>query len=225
VNDRFGAIVPAYNEESRVVSVLRDLKKQLHAGNIVVIDDGSTDRTAETARAEGVHVVRHEHNKGKGDALKAGFAHFYDRPHVEAVFTLDADGQHDPVEIPAFIERYEQTGADVIIGSRMADTSAMPPLRIMTNRFTSAVITMRSGCRIADSQSGYRLIKVALLRRLKLVTSRFDTESEILIRAARSGAVIDEVPIQTIYAGEKSKINPLRDTLRFFRLVVRSFFW
>ena len=95
----------------------------------------------------------------------------------------------------------------------------------MTNRATSAVISARSGTRIDDSQSGYRLIDAKILREVELVTGKYETESEILIKAARMGARISSVPIRTIYADEKSTIHPVRDTIRFFALVFRSFFW
>jgi len=101
----------------------------------------------------------------------------------------------------------------------------MPAMRKFTNRTTSAIISRIAGCKISDSQSGYRLISRRVLEKIELVTGRYDTESEILIKAGREGAKIESVPIKTIYADEVSSINPLRDTIRFLSLVIRSFFW
>lgn len=223
--ERFGAVIPAYNETSRISDVLIGLKKYIPPAQIVVVDDGSSDDTADIAEREGVHVIRHETNTGKGVALKTGFDYLLSLTSVEAVFTLDADAQHDPGEIPSFIERFHNDGLDVLIGNRMAETEGMPRIRIFTNKLTSSIISLRTGCKIEDSQSGYRLIRSSLLGRLKLVTSHYDAESEILIKAGMEKAVIGSTPIRTIYRGEKSTIHPFRDTLRFIFLVIRSLFW
>ncbi|MCK4538498.1 MAG: glycosyltransferase family 2 protein [Candidatus Krumholzibacteria bacterium] len=223
--DDFGVIIPAYNEKEHIANVILSLKKIFPPGNIVIVDDGSGDGTAETARLTGVVVIEHPENRGKGAALRSGFEYFNHKTDIRGVFTLDADGQHDPSEISGFIERFNEAGTDILIGNRMDSTENMPLVRKLTNRFTSMVISRRAGCRIEDSQSGYRLIKNSLLARIDLVTEHFETESEILIKAGRDGATIGSVPISTIYATEESKINPLRDTIRFLKLVTKSFFW
>jgi glycosyltransferase involved in cell wall biosynthesis len=223
--DSFGAVVPAYNEESHIDGLLRSITKYLPPDNILVIDDGSTDSTATKAESTGINVIRNDENLGKGASLIKGCEIMAGRENIEGIFTLDADGQHDPDEIPAFIDSFRKNGADIVIGSRMSDTSGMPLIRRITNRLTSWVISMRAGCAIEDSQSGYRLLSRTVLGDVKLVTSRFDTESEILIKAAKAGAVINSVSIRTIYGEEKSKINPIKDTVRFFQLVIRSYFW
>jgi len=225
MGERFGAVIPAYNEESHIGGVLEGVKRYIPADQIIVVDDGSTDGTAVTAENAGVRVIAHRENKGKGVALRTGFQWMVLEAGIEAIFTLDADGQHDPNEIPVFIERYRKTHVDILIGNRMSRTEGMPLVRLLTNRFTSRVISLRTGCTIEDSQSGYRLIGTSLLRTLDFVTAHFDLESELLIKAGLRGAIIDSVPIRTIYKDERSKIDPLRDTARFFRLVVRSLFW
>ena len=225
MNDYFGAVIPALNEISSIASVIRGAGAIIPRANIIVVDDGSVDGTAAAAAAEGVEVLHNPSNMGKGASLIAGFSRLMLRREIEAVFTLDADGQHDPGEMPLFIDAYRTVNADIVIGSRMADTGGMPVMRRISNRLTSFVISIRVGRRIEDSQSGFRLIRAALLRRLDLKTRRFDTESEILIRAGLLGATVTFVPIRTIYGGERSSIRPTVDTLRFFRLVLRSYFW
>lgn len=226
MNDRFGAVIPALNAGRYLERVLEDVKRFIPPENIVVVDDGSTDDTVSAARRSGVKVISHPENRGKGEALKTGCSHLAFSDEIDAVFTLDADGQHAPEEIPAFIAVYEEEGPWIIvIGSRMGSAEGMPFIRKLTNRFTSAVISARAGIRIDDSQSGYRLIDSGILREVELVTSRYETESEILIKAAKIRAKIASVPIRTIYADEQSTIHPLRDTIRFFMLVFRSFFW
>ncbi len=223
--DRFAAVVPAYNAARSLPALLASLKLQLEPDCIVVIDDGSADETARAAEASGVRVLRHTVNRGKGAAMRTGFAELLARRDVEGIFTIDADGQHDPGEIPRFIEAFRSRGADIVVGSRMAEHRDMPLHRRATNHVTSAITSLLAGCSVDDTQSGYRLLRAELLRKLALVTSRYEIESEILIKGCRAGAKVVSVPIRTIYGEEKSAIHPVRDTLRFLALVVRSFFW
>jgi len=225
VNEEFGALIPAYNEAGHIGDVIRRVAGFLPLANILVIDDGSSDKTVVEAEETGVEVSCNRHNMGKGATLLRGFKIMSGRPGIEAVLTLDADGQHAPEEIPSFISAYRKKSADIVIGSRMEDITGMPWLRKFTNWFTSSIISMRAGVRIDDSQSGYRLLRLETVNGLELVTRNFDLESEILIKAARTGAVITSVPIETIYGEETSKINPFIDTWRFLILVFRSFLW
>jgi len=223
--EHFAAVVPAYNAAAALPGLLARLKEQVAAERIVVVDDGSSDDTASVADRAGVPVIRHPENRGKGSAVRTGFAHLLTLGDVDGIFMLDADGQHDPAEIPRFIEAFRAKRADVVIGSRMAEHSSMPLIRRATNRLTSAVTSLLACRWVDDSQSGYRLIRASFLGRLTLVTSRYEIESEMIIKAGRARGIIVSVPIRTIYADEKSAIHPVRDTLRFFRLVIRSFFW
>ena len=225
MNDRYGAVIPALNAGKHLQTVLEDVKRFIPPDNIVVVDDGSTDDTVAAARMSGVKIISHPENRGKGEALKTGCAHLAFSEGIVAVFTIDADGQHAPDEMPAFIRSYEEEGPGIVIGDRMGSTEGMPWIRRVTNRVTSAVISVRAGTKINDSQSGYSLIDAGILREVELVTSRYETESEILIKAAKRGARISSVPIRTIYGDEQSTIHPVRDTIRFFTLVFRSFFW
>lgn len=217
-------VLPAYNAAAHLSEVIDGTTRYVPIERTIVVDDGSSDKTAEVATSRGVVLVQHPVNRGKGAALKTGFEKAADLG-LEYVITLDADGQHDPAEIVHFAEQEARTGADIIVGNRMADRGSMPPIRVFANTATSLFVSLRSGCRIPDSQNGYRLHKTSAVKDLNLETTRYDTESEILIKAARSGAVIDSIPVQTIYGEEVSSVNPFVDTLRFFRMVARSMFW
>ncbi len=212
-------LIPVLNEAVSIARVVAGCRTWNFP--VVVVDDGSTDSTAEEAERAGALVIRHPSNMGKGKALATGFDYAAENG-FEAVITLDGDGQHDTKQMSRFIDEYRRSNADIIIGSRMHNVKTMPWLRRLTNRATSFVISKITGCRITDSQSGYRLITVRAWREVDPRTSRFDTESEILIDAARRAIAIREVPIRTIYGDEKSKISKFRDTWRFIRLAVKA---
>ena len=211
------AVIPAFREEGRIGKVVAAVRAYLP---VLVIDDGSPDGTAAEAAAAGASVVRFECNRGKGAALQAGFREARRRGYA-AVITLDADGQHEPGAIPAMLAALER-GADVVIGSRFKDVRGMPPHRLFSNTFSSAVISVVAGRLIRDSQTGYRGLRLAAVECLPVSARGFDAESEILLRAARAGARFAHVRVPTIYGDEKSKIRPLADTYRFFRVIVRE---
>jgi glycosyltransferase involved in cell wall biosynthesis len=223
--DRIAAIVPAYNAATCIEPVLEAIKRYVPVRNVLVVDDGSTDDTAEIVARSGVIVIRHEANRGKGASIRTAVARLLSLQGIECVVMLDADGQHDPDEIPRFVEEYGKGRADLIIGSRMANRRGMPAIRIFTNRLTSAIVSLRAGQRIPDSQNGYRLVSLSVLKQLNLVTSRYEIDSEIIIKACHAGARVSSIPVTTIYGGEKSAIRPAHDTLRFIALVIRSLFW
>jgi glycosyltransferase involved in cell wall biosynthesis len=210
------ALIPAFNEAARVGAVVRRAKG--HVSEVIVIDDGSTDTTSTVARDAGATVLRNEQNLGKGASIIRGLDRFA-KSSAEFAILLDADGQHDPAEIPKFLEAARRAGAGIACGTRMQDTEAMPAIRCWTNRFTSWVTGKLARQRVPDSQCGYRLIARAVLPDLKLATARFETETEMLIQAGRAGHKIVSVPIRTIYEpGRVSRIRPWQDTVRFFRL-------
>ncbi len=221
VSPRICAVIPAYNEAGRIGEVVRETLIQVE--RVLVVDDGSADDTADAARSAGAEVIIHEKNRGKGAALSTGLARAGEEG-FEAAVTLDADGQHNPAEIGRFIEAYVKSGADMVVGTRMSDRSTMPVVRSLTNLVTSVVISCLAGRRITDSQCGFRLIRLSTAGRMPLAAARYDTESEILVKAGRHGMLIKEVPISTIYRDEKSKINPLVDSWRFVRLALRLLF-
>ena len=222
---RIAAVIPAYNAAPHIAGVIADVRAHLSGGLIIVVDDGSTDDTVkEVEAAGGVELVRHEVNRGKGAALSSGIRRAHELG-MKCAITLDADGQHNPAEIPKFVEKWAQTGAPVIVGNRMDDPKDMPRDRLWTNRVTSWVVSRLAGQEVPDSQNGYRLFETGTFVEISLKSLRYEAESEILIKAGKRGARIESVPVETIYGDEASSISPVRDTLRFFRMVMRALFW
>jgi glycosyltransferase involved in cell wall biosynthesis len=215
-----GAILPAYNAAAHLAEVVAEIRRLHPEVRVLVVDDGSADASGEVGRAAGADVAVHPENRGKGAALATGYAWAL-AESLTWVYTMDADGQHLPGEMASFLERAEEEKLDVVVGDRMAATEAMPWIRKATNVVTSWVVSRLAGCRIPDSQNGYRLYRTECLRGVKIRAQRYDSESEILVRLARRGARIGSVPVATVYGEEKSSINPLVDTGRFVRLVWR----
>jgi glycosyltransferase involved in cell wall biosynthesis len=214
----YGAILPALNAARFLPDVIGEILALHPDLRILVVDDGSTDGTAEVAGHAGAEIEIHAQNKGKGEALKTGYA-WAQKEGLDWVYTMDSDGQHLPSELQGFKVAAERDALDIVVGTRMDQTDNMPWLRKKTNHFTSWVISALAGCHIPDSQNGYRLYRVTCFKNLVLKTSRYDSESEVLVRLARRGFKIGSSPITTIYGDEISAINPFVDTGRFFRLV------
>ena len=212
------AIIPAYLEEKHVGDVTRRTLQQLD--NVLVVDDGSTDTTAETARTAGADVIVHEENRGKGESIKTGLRHWLDHSFTYVVI-LDGDGQHLPEEIVFFLEAASATRAELLIGTRMNNVRDMPHLRRMVNRYMSREISSLCRQQIPDTQCGFRMIHRSVIPDLLGGADRFDYETEMLIIASRKGCHIESVPITTVYSDEVSSIHPVRDTLRFFKLMRR----
>lgn len=218
------ALIPALDAEETVGRVVRGVLE--HACDVLVVDDGSADRTAEEAVNAGADVISHSRNMGKGAALKTGFDYALAKGY-DAVLTLDADTQHNPGEIPRLLEAAGK-GADIVIGARLRDKDRVPKARYYTNMVGVACISWRARQHIEDTQSGFRLYRAEILNGLRLTTTRFDTESEILIRAGRKGARISCVPVSAIYTEEiikRSHFRPVSDTYRICMVFLKSFLW
>ena len=224
ITSRTAVVIPAFNAAHYLEAVVDTTSRFIPCSRIIVVDDGSADGTHEVALRSGVTVLQHSENRGKGIALNTGILGAAEMG-MDYVITMDADGQHNPLEIPRFLEKELETGADIIVGNRMADRKNMPGDRVFANRATSWFVSARTGVQIPDSQNGYRLIRTSLYTSLKIKSKRYAAESEILIRAARSGAKVEWVPVETIYGTEESSVHPVVDTLRFLRMAIKSIFW
>jgi len=214
---RICVIIPTYNEAKAIAELIKQIK-DLNL-EVIIIDDGSSDTTVKIAQNCGAKVLRNETNIGKGAALIKGY-NFAVAQGFDAVISMDGDGQHSSEDIKTFIQKAQDPGVCVIIGNRMMMTKKMPLLRIITNNFMSGLLSSIIKQKIPDTQCGFRLVKKEALMAMNLSTNKYETESEILIKAARLGYKIESVPIKTIYCGQKSKINPFIDTLRFLRLLM-----
>jgi glycosyltransferase involved in cell wall biosynthesis len=210
-------LIPTYNQASHIRHLIKEVRKYVE--DVVIVDDGSCDNTAELAKKENAVVIRHSHNKGKGASLHTGIDYLSDKDY-KILITMDGDGQHLPEEIPLFINFYEKYDADLIVGNRMHNLANMPVIRRLTNKIMSNIISKICHQEIPDSQCGFRLIKKKLLDEINLTYSNYEIESELLIRASRLGYKIDQVPITTVYKQEKSYINPIIDTIRFIKLLI-----
>ncbi|MDQ3414965.1 MAG: glycosyltransferase family 2 protein [Verrucomicrobiota bacterium] len=213
------AVIPAFHEEVHVRGVTERTCAQLD--HVLVIDDGSTDATAARAREGGAEVIVHPVNRGKGESIKTGLRHWLAREAIEFILVLDADGQHLPDEIGRFLAAANTTEAGLFVGTRMNDVRKMPFVRRTVNRYMSRRISRLCGQEVPDTQCGYRMVQRTLAPHLLDGTSRFDYETEMLIIASRAGFRIASVPISTIYCDEVSSIHPVRDTVRFFKLMRR----
>ena len=211
------AIIPAYNEAEKIGLVISAALKHLP---VLVIDDGSSDETARIAASNGAKVLHQAPNQGKGVALRKGFEHAIEAGY-QAVVTLDADGQHDPDEIPTFVRAYQQSRADLIIGER--DFSQIPTIRRLANTFGKWSFSWAVGQSIGDNQSGYRLIGRRMMEAvLGSQESGFEFEVEMIVVCIQKGYTLEWVPIRTIYSGEGSHIQPLKHIFEFTRMVLNT---
>ena len=212
--NKFIVVIPAYNEAEHISQVVS--QAQLHLP-VLVVDDGSVDETVALAQAAGAEVLRQVPNQGKGAALRAGFRRVLELG-CQAVVTLDGDGQHDPLEIPTFLNAYAADPADLIIGKR--DFKKMPVVRCLANTSGAWLFSWAVGRSIPDNQSGYRMLSRPLMERLLPSTEQgFEFEVEMLVTCLKGHFSLKWVPIRTIYSGEASHIRPWKHLVNFIRIV------
>jgi glycosyltransferase involved in cell wall biosynthesis len=215
---RLCVLLPAFNEESTIRGLIKEIR--LFVKDVIVVDDGSLDSTAKLANEEKVHVISHKERAGKGVALRSGFEYVL-KNNFDAVITMDGDFQHDPSELCKFIRCAEASSGDIIIGNRMAEKKGMPLMRRLTNKTMSLILSALIKQHIPDTQCGFRLIRKNVLQNVSLTSMNFEIESEILLKAAQKKFKIESIPINTIYLGRKSHINPFLDTLRFMKFLMK----
>jgi glycosyltransferase involved in cell wall biosynthesis len=208
------AVIPCLNEAPAIGSLVESVRRELPT--VFVVDDGSSDQTAALAEAAGARVLRHEITRGKGAALQTGCGQARESGFGWAL-TLDGDGQHAPADIPCFFRCAERTGAHLVVGNRMGQAARMPPLRRLVNRWMSRQLSRAAGLALPDSQCGFRLVQLEAWAAVRLVTTHFETESELLLAFVRTGYPVEFVPVEAIYKNRQSKIHPVRDTLRWWR--------
>ena len=208
---RVAVVIAAYNEARAVAAVVGGVRPHVEA--VYVVDDGSTDGTAERAAGAGAIVLRHGTNRGKGRAVRTGLEAVLAGPFTH-VLLMDGDLQHRPEDVPCLVAEAAASGADLVVGARVFDRARMPRPRYYSNVVGSWALGRLIGSRVSDSQSGFRLIRTSLLRPLRLESTGYEVETEMLIRLVRRGASIREVPVTLAYDGACSKLRPIRDTTR-----------
>lgn len=215
-------VIPAYQEShaiAKVVSLIRQF-----CDRVIVVDDGSTDKTGSIAMEYGAKVIRHPKNCGKGAALRTGFRAALESD-CDIIVTLDGDLQHNPHSIPHFLQKISE-GADIVVGSRYTTLAEkMPFFRKLSNMITTKALGVFFKVPVTDSQSGYRAFARHVLEVISVRDDGFAAETEMLIDAQRAGFTITEVPIATSYGEEKSKIRPHRDIARWLVILARNLFY
>jgi glycosyltransferase involved in cell wall biosynthesis len=209
------AVIPFFNEVKTIREIV--LSTLNYVDSVIAVDDGSTDNsTSRLSGIERVILISTGNNTGKGFALKKGFLKA-EELESEIVITIDADLQHPPELIPFLIQ--ELGKFDIVIGNRMNDTSTMPVQRIMSNKITSMILSKKTNQIIPDSQCGFRVYKMEVLKNVSTTFCGYEAESEILIFAGRKNFKIGNYPIPTIYTESKSKMNPVKTIIGFIRVI------
>lgn len=211
------ALVPAFNEAATIAAVVRGASACV--ATVLVVDDGSTDGTAEAAAAAGAEVMRLGRNGGKGTAIRAGLSRVFESDATHVLF-MDGDLQHRPEEIPALLAEAASSGAAMVIGERTFVREEMPASRYWANVVGSWALARLMGVDLSDTQSGFRVVRTDVLRRIPLEATGYEFETELVVKLARRGAHIAGVPVKAVYGGESSKLRPVRDTSRNVILAV-----
>ncbi len=214
---RIIAAIPAYNDEKYIGTVV--LKTRQYVSEVIVLDDGSTDRTADIARLAGASVIQHEQNKGKGVSIQRILAEAKKR-NLDTLVLLDTDAQHNPDEIPNLIKPIISEGFDLIIGSREQQRLNIPPYRRVGQRVLSYFLRLLSGEKVFDSECGFRAFSPKAVAELKLKQSGFAVEAEMIAAAAEKALKVTEVPISAIYTRDGSTLNPVAHGLRNLALLI-----
>jgi len=220
MTNKIAILVPCFNEEDTISEVGSDLRKSNYP--YLIINDGSTDRTSKLLDINNLNHIDYYPNRGKGNAIKFG-AGILIGQGFNYILIMDADGQHDIKDIYTFINYLEtRSMVKIIIGNRFWNPKRMSLIRKLTNKVMSWVVSRLAEVIIPDTQCGFRLIHKDIINKLITESDNFDYESEQLIKAGREGYEIISIPITCIYKkGRESKMNPLRDTIRFFKMIKR----
>jgi dolichol-phosphate mannosyltransferase len=203
-------VIPALNAADSIEAVVGGLRAALPRAIIIGVNDGSSDETGALMLGVCDHALAFDRNRGKGVALRAGFAEAL-ALGCDAVLAIDADGQHDPAYAPRLMAALDD--ADVVVGARRRSDGPMPLRRRMTNALSAAAARRLTGAELTDPQSGFRAIRANVVRGVHARGDRYEFETDFLLRAARAGFRITAVPIPTIY-GAPSHFREMRDGFR-----------
>lgn len=211
-------IVPVYNNMGTVASVISDIRK--YCDDVIVVNDGSTDATGRLLEAmDDISLISYDKNKGKGYALKTGLAKAYAMGFAYAI-TIDADGQHFADDIPVFVEAIATIPDSLIIGARNLTADNMPGKNTFANKFSNFWYKVETGETLSDTQSGFRLYPLRKIQGIRFLSSRYEFEVEIIVRAAWRGVNVMNVPIKVYYPPVEERVSHFRPFKDFFRISV-----
>jgi glycosyltransferase involved in cell wall biosynthesis len=214
-NNKIAAIIPFYNERGTINQIIQNTLKRVDA--VIAIDDGSRDNSSENITfRENITLLKNSTNRGKGFALRKGLIYAVENGFDE-IITLDADLQHDPDEISLLCSKLDDY--HIVIGNRLNNVKGMPLQRRMSNKITSFLLSIKTGQKILDSQSGFRAYRAEVIKNITTTEDGYEAESEILIKASLNGYQIGFADISTIYGDEISKMNPVTSTIGFIKLL------
>ena len=213
--NRIVAVIPFYNERGTINEIIQSTLPFVNT--VIAIDDGSTDNSSENVTVlENVILLKNDTNRGKGFTLRRGLVYAVENGFDEIV-TIDADLQHNPGEIPLLCSKLNLY--PIVIGNRLNNLKDMPLQRRMSNKITSFLLSIKTGQKILDSQSGFRAYRAEVIKNITTTKNGYEAESEILIKASRKGYNIGFADISTIYGDEISKMNPVTSTIGFIKLM------
>jgi len=218
-HENIALILPVYNSEKHLNSLISQLLEHFPANQIIAVDDGSSDNSAQICRNKEITLIEFEQNRGKGAALLAGMKKAWQAGYKFTI-TIDSDEQHKPCHLPEFIIRQQQTKAAMVLGKRDFNSRIMPLPRIWSNKLTSFMVSITVRQKVADSQCGYRLYYLKPVMDMKLVSSRYQFETEILLKMAKAKYLLADTDIDTVYGEETSHINHLRDIKNFINILI-----
>lgn len=225
INNKFAIVIPAYNEEATIRQVVKLALNECE--KVIVVDDGSSDKTISELDGLPIILIKHKQNKGKATSLWDGFMAALNMD-VDSIITLDGDGQHSPADIPLLLDKAKKFPNDIIIGARLSDKSAIPAKRYYANKFANFWIAWAAGYPIQDSQSGFRLYPKALFDNLEIsIEEGFVFESEILIKAAQKNIYSHPVKIPAVYKenARASHFRGVHDIVLITKMVIKSLFF
>jgi glycosyltransferase involved in cell wall biosynthesis len=216
-------VIPIYNSEEYLSELFERIFKYFPKEHVVAVNDASTDDSEKICNSQMVTIINVNENTGKGNALQEGFKAAYSKGFRFA-FSIDSDLQHKPEDFDIFLKKQNEEEADLVIGKRDFSRDKMPFPRICSNATTSKIVSIFTQQKILDSQSGYRLYNLETIKDFDFITKRYQFETEVIIKIAKAGGMIDFVPIDTIYNGQKSHISHLRDIKNFVNIVLHEAF-
>jgi glycosyltransferase involved in cell wall biosynthesis len=218
IDHKICVLIPTYNNEQTLKSVIDNVLD--YTSNIIVVNDGSTDTTSQILSGyKNIKVIGYTQNQGKGFALRTGFKEAVNSGYDYAI-TIDSDGQHFAKDLPAFIHKLEEVGPCLIIGARNMNQESVPTKSSFGNKFSTFWFWAETFKKVPDTQSGYRLYPVALMKNMKFFTRKFEFEIESIVRASWKGILVTSVPVSVFYAPKEIRVTHFRPLKDFTRISI-----